>query len=302
MKSAALKKILRIASYILLDALIYYVFLIAFLMVFPTFGGIGLLFAMLIPSFAVYMLHRKHLHPQIVVKSEVEDNLLEEAKAELLDNKQKLELDREKLLAERKQFEQDILTSQAEIEKNRTAALFEISKKKETAEEDIRVLEDALCRTETRALSWLKNRDADEAKYYEQVRADIGKVISLNDVFHCKDGADFEEKFAELLKGSGYTDVRVTPTSGDFGADIIAERGGIIYAIQCKYYSNPVGIEAVYPIHAARLHYKAHCAVVATNNVFTKPAQILAEELGVILWDCSDIQRLYDEQQNKKEV
>ena len=62
-----------------------------------------------------------------------------------------------------------------------------------------------------------------------------------------KDGNSFEDYCAELLADNGFTEVRLTPQSNDFGVDIIAEKGGVSYAFQCKYYNHPVGTRAVPP-------------------------------------------------------
>ena len=50
------------------------------------------------------------------------------------------------------------------------------------------------------------------------------------------EGHDFEYYCADLLRNGGYQNVRVTRASGDFGVDILAERDGITYGIQCKRY------------------------------------------------------------------
>ena len=48
----------------------------------------------------------------------------------------------------------------------------------------------------------------------------------------------------EVLGARGWT-VADTPASGDFGADLIAEKDGKRIAIQAKRYSKPVGNKAV---------------------------------------------------------
>ena len=59
------------------------------------------------------------------------------------------------------------------------------------------------------------------------------------------EGHDFEFFCAELLEQQGFMDVEVTRGSGDFGVDILAEKDGVTYAVQCKRYNSPVGVEAV---------------------------------------------------------
>jgi len=98
-------------------------------------------------------------------------------------------------------------------------------------------------------------------------------------------GQDFEEYVAALLKSNGYRHIRTTPKSGDYGADIIAEKDGLSYAIQCKLYEKAVGIKAVQEIFSAMQYYECDAAVVATNSRFSRNAANLAESTGTILWD-----------------
>lgn len=48
------------------------------------------------------------------------------------------------------------------------------------------------------------------------------------------EGHDFEFFCADLLREAGFEDVEVTRGSGDFGADILCEKDGVTYAVQCK--------------------------------------------------------------------
>ncbi len=56
------------------------------------------------------------------------------------------------------------------------------------------------------------------------------------------EGHEFERYCAELLEENGFQEVEVTKGSGDYGVDILAEKDGITYAIQCKRYTGPVGV------------------------------------------------------------
>ena len=59
------------------------------------------------------------------------------------------------------------------------------------------------------------------------------------------EGHDFEYYCAELLRRQGFLEVEVTRGSGDYGIDILAEKDGVTYAIQCKRYTAPVGVKAI---------------------------------------------------------
>lgn len=99
------------------------------------------------------------------------------------------------------------------------------------------------------------------------------------------DGYGYEESCAKYLRNHGFQCVAVTPKSGDHGADIIANRRGHKYAIQCKYYSSPVGNSAVQQAHTAMAYYDCDRAAVMTNSSFTAAAKKEARKVGVELWD-----------------
>ena len=99
------------------------------------------------------------------------------------------------------------------------------------------------------------------------------------------DGHDFEIFVVNLLKKNGFRDIRVTPKTGDYGADILAVLDGDRYAIQCKLYGKSVGIKAVQEVYAAMQYYECQAAAVATNSNFSKNARNLADSTGVYLWD-----------------
>ena len=99
------------------------------------------------------------------------------------------------------------------------------------------------------------------------------------------EGHDFEYYCAELLRQRGFQEVEVTRGSGDYGIDILAEKDGISYAIQCKCYAAPVGVKAVQEAYAGRDYYDRMVGVVLTNQYFTQPAVEAAKKLKIVLWD-----------------
>lgn len=98
-------------------------------------------------------------------------------------------------------------------------------------------------------------------------------------------GYEFERFCANVIKHNGFSDVSVTQGSGDHGIDILAEKDGITYAIQCKCYSSNIGNAAVQQAHTGKSIYRKDIAVVLTNRYFTAQAKEEAEALGVKLWD-----------------
>ncbi|MCR5301179.1 MAG: restriction endonuclease [Lachnospiraceae bacterium] len=104
-------------------------------------------------------------------------------------------------------------------------------------------------------------------------------------IFDDMEGAEFENYCAELLEAAGFDNVETTPASHDYGVDIIADRDGITYAIQCKCLSDSVGIKAVQEAYAGKDYYGVMVAAVMTNQNFTKSAVEFANKLNVVLWD-----------------
>lgn len=99
------------------------------------------------------------------------------------------------------------------------------------------------------------------------------------------EGFDFEYYCADLLEANGFYDVTVTRSCGDFGIDILAEKDGVTYAIQCKRYEGLVGIKAVQEAYSGRDYYDRMVGCVLTNQYFTKAAADAAKKLKILLWD-----------------
>ena len=116
------------------------------------------------------------------------------------------------------------------------------------------------------------------------------------------DGLKFEEYCANILRSQGYKHVKVTKASGDQGVDVLAFRKRKKYAIQCKYYSEPVSNTAVQEVLAGKLYYKCDEAIVMTNSTFTQSAKELAEKTGVELWDKIKVKRSWRERWKERET
>ncbi len=96
------------------------------------------------------------------------------------------------------------------------------------------------------------------------------------------DPYDYESYVAKKLIKMGFT-AKTTRRSGDYGVDVLAEKNSKSYAIQCKYYTKPVGIHAVQEIHAGQVFYKANYSAVISNSTFTPAAKRLSATLGILL-------------------
>lgn len=98
-------------------------------------------------------------------------------------------------------------------------------------------------------------------------------------------GIEFEHFIAHVLDRNNFINIKITPSSGDHGVDLLAEKDNITYAIQCKCYSSNIGNNAVQQAHTGKSLYKKDIAVVVTNQYFTQQAKDEANALGVKLWD-----------------
>ena len=109
------------------------------------------------------------------------------------------------------------------------------------------------------------------------------------------DGVQFEKICCQMLYEIGFKNVRMTATTGDYGVDILADKDGKTYAIQCKCYSKPIGVDAVQQAYSGCAFYRADVPVVLTNRGFTDNAQYLAKVIGVTLWNRNFIQKVFED-------
>jgi restriction system protein len=88
-------------------------------------------------------------------------------------------------------------------------------------------------------------------------------------------GVEFESYVAARLRRAGWQ-VRLTPAVGDYGVDLIADKGGQSVAIQCKRHGKAVGVAAVQQVVSGALHHGCTRSIVVSNQEFTTAARQLA--------------------------
>lgn len=110
------------------------------------------------------------------------------------------------------------------------------------------------------------------------------------------EGHEFEYFCADVLRRNGFIEVEVTKGSGDYGIDILAEKDGVTYAVQCKCYSDPVGVKAIQEAYAGRDYYDRMVGAVLTNQYFTTPAVEAAKKLKILLWDRGYLESMMEEE------
>lgn len=111
------------------------------------------------------------------------------------------------------------------------------------------------------------------------------------------EGHEFEYFCADLLKDNGFAEVEVTRGSGDYGVDILAEKDGVTYAVQCKCYNGPIGVKAVQEVYAGRDFYDRMVGAVMTNQYFTSAAVQAAGKLKILLWDRGYVEEMMEEKE-----
>lgn len=106
-----------------------------------------------------------------------------------------------------------------------------------------------------------------------------------------KSGLDFEY-FVQAIFEDREIPVFETPTTNDFGADLVLYRNGKVAVIQCKYHSAPIGIHAVQEVVGAIKHYQVDAGIVISNQFFTRQAVALAQSNHVLLIDGQRLQEI----------
>ena len=106
---------------------------------------------------------------------------------------------------------------------------------------------------------------------------DITTLITISPI-------DFERHVASTYERLGYQ-VKLTPTTGDQGVDVIATWRDQRLGIQCKRYTGVVGNDAVQQAVAGRSFHGCSHAIVVTTGTFTPSARALAAKAAVQLVD-----------------
>lgn len=119
------------------------------------------------------------------------------------------------------------------------------------------------------------------------------------DIVDKMDGIVFEKFLLENFKQQGYKG-RTTPSTADYGADIILQKDNRTVVVQAKRWKNIVGIEAIQQVIGAVKHYNADKGMVITNSAFTENAYNLAETNGIELWDRKKLIEFLNKAVNKQ--
>ncbi len=102
---------------------------------------------------------------------------------------------------------------------------------------------------------------------------------------------DYARQCANALEQKGYEVEPVSIGNLNSGADVIARKYGITYAVRCKYApDSPLESDVVKEAMAGRKEHRCDAAVVMTNSTFTDDAIELAEANDVLLWPNENVE------------
>lgn len=118
--------------------------------------------------------------------------------------------------------------------------------------------------------------------HYGGVDAELLSIDLMDDK---EDDQDFDRWCAKLLADNDYKNVRLILNGVNSGAEVLAEKDGVSYAIMCVQNSKRTGKSYVQKISAAKHIYGCTVGVVMTNSSFVSEAYKLAKAEGVLLWD-----------------
>ena len=125
---------------------------------------------------------------------------------------------------------------------------------------------------------------------YDEVQAGR-RLRLLNERWEYLKDREFERFIREVFECLGYR-TEMTPRTGDQGIDVVAEKGGVRWGIQCKGYSSPLGNKPVQEAVAGReFHRCDRCMVIATTT-FTRGGRALAEVNDCVLVEAREIPAL----------
>lgn len=185
----------------------------------------------------------------------------------------------------------DSLTFAKQQQKNRLTGK-EAPAKQPVAQQDpqARHLRDTLAfaKQQQQALLHKQNEHERWQRHYGSLHVDELKKLT---------GTEFEDYLVELFKSQGY-EVETTPSTGDYGADLILHKDRQRTAVQAKCYTGSVGVAAVQEALSGMAYYNCHSAWVVTTGNYTANAVELARQSKVQLLGSDELGKLILQMQN----
>lgn len=103
---------------------------------------------------------------------------------------------------------------------------------------------------------------------------------------------EFEQWTAKLLEHLSYTNVTLTPQSGDKGIDVYAESDGKKIGVQCKKFKGVVTAPLIQSFLGALQTAEISSGIFITTGTFSTGAQKISEEANITLIDAEKIKGL----------
>ena len=98
------------------------------------------------------------------------------------------------------------------------------------------------------------------------------------------DGIGFENAVAKIYEEKGF-DVERTPRTNDQGVDLILRRNGAVSIVQCKAYTNNVGVSAIRELAGVRASWPhAEEVILVALYEFSSPAKDFAAQHNITLF------------------
>ena len=257
-------------------------------------GGIGLLIASLFVSYPFLKTGLCRL-PDLFERKE-QQNMITEEKMEYDEYEEQEETEEEEEILEEFPFCQifrlneteDLHIVRVEYCPDETAFIRVVSEESYTKEYKRKVQRDEV-----------GNRfiEFNDKKYYLKCSGD-DEVIDIDKM----DGATFEHFCADLLRVNGWTDVQITPASGDHGIDITAEKDDIKWGFQCKRWNGTkVDAVAIGQTYKGKALYECDMVAVITTSTLTAQAEGEAKQLGIKVWGRGKIRQLMSKLENAED-
>jgi restriction system protein len=126
------------------------------------------------------------------------------------------------------------------------------------------------------------NTKLDAIREKERKSIDLNKkVASLFEL----NPREFEEYITELFKLLGYEKVTLTPQMNDKGIDILMEKNGKRYGVQCKRHKGIIGSPAIQSFLGAMQHAQTSHGFFVTTSTFSLEAEKMASQHPIELVD-----------------
>lgn len=201
---------------------------------------------------------------------------LDDRERDLSDREHTLELEKKNLAARERRF-----ADREEQLQYRLCA--------DSAIERMEEYKQQLDRAELKVLDWIKRREADEIRYFNSLRKESSRLEEYLNSIPKMSNSEFDNFVTEWLEKAGYRNIDIVRDAQDFNTDILAYLKTIKYVFRCVYSSEPVSVSFVQSAFCAKSIHSANVGVAVTNSIFTKEAQIYADEVGIILWDGENV-------------